>query len=267
MEIENQNLEQNLQDISVIKKEEHNPTDLEESINQCILNLNNDGEKKIAEKNNNQKPKTQTHEKKNISTKPNNQTQKEKILEIKEKITQIFNNNINVIQNVSIVQEKNDKELNKTIMEAQTTFEDEIDKLYDEKIMKLNQIEKKYQIDLFDLKNYSDDEIKWKKENQKAILKFIYDSVKEDKENEIKEIEDDFQKKKKVITDKYKCASEQKDDFTLDDRSVIYKNELFENLKNKINEVIYPNDKQKVSIALENNNEQLNNNILKGIEG
>ena len=266
MEIENQNLEQNLQDISVIKKEEHNPTDLEESINQCLLNLNNDG-KKINEKNDNQKPKTPTQQKKSISTKPNNQTQKEKILEIKEKITQIFNDNINVIQNVSIVQEKNDKELNKTIMEAQTTFEDEIDKLYDEKIIKLNQIEKKYQIDLFDLKNYSDEEIKWKKENQKAILKLIYDSVKEDKEKEIKEIENDFQKKKKIITDKYKCASEQKDDFTLDDRSVIYKNELFENLKNKINEVIYPKDKQKVSIALENNNEQLNNNILKGIEG
>ena len=70
-----------------------------------------------------------------------------------------------------------------------------------------------------------------------------------------------------IWLNKYKCASEQKDDFTLDDRSVIYKNELFENLKNKINEVIYPKDKQKVSIALENNNEQHNNNILKGIEG
>ena len=266
MEIENQILEQNLQNISVIKKDEHNPTDLEESINQCLLNLNNDG-KKINEKNDNQKPKNHSQHKKNISPKSNNHTQKEKILEIKEKITQIFNDNINVIQNVSVVQEKNDKELNKTIMDAQTTFEEEIDKLYNEKIIKLKEIEKKYQIDLFDLKNYSDEEIKWKKENQKAILKFIYDSVKEDKENEIKEIENDFQKKKKIITDKYKNASEQKEDFTLDDRSVIYKNELFENLKNKINEVIYPNDKQKVSIALENNNEQHNNNILKGIEG
>ena len=266
MEIENQILEQNLQNITVIKKDEHNPTDLEESINQCLLNLNNDG-KKINEKNDNQKPKIHSQHKKNISPKSNNHTQKEKILEIKEKITQIFNDNINVIQNVSVVQEKNDKELNKTIMDAQTTFEEEIDKLYNEKIIKLKEIEKKYQIDLFDLKNYSDEEIKWKKENQKAILKFIYDSVKEDKENEIKEIENDFQKKKKIITDKYKNASEQKEDFTLDDRSVIYKNELFENLKNKINEVIYPNDKQKVSIALENNNEQHNNNILKGIEG
>jgi hypothetical protein len=152
-------------------------------------------------------------------------------------------------------------------MEAQMNFEKQLDQLYDEKIIKLNEIKDQYEIDLFDLKNYSDEEIKWKKENQKAILKFIYDSVKEDKENEIKEIENDFQKKKKIITDKYKNASEQKEDFTLDDRSVIYKNELFENLKNKINEVIYPNDKQKVSIALENNNEQLNNNILKGIEG
>ena len=264
MEIENQILEQNLQNISVIKKDEHNPTDLEESINQCLLNLNNDG-KKINEKNDNQKPKIHSQHKKNISPKSNNHTQKEKILEIKEKITQIFNDNINVIQNVSVVQEKNDKELNKTIMDAQTTFEEEIDKLYNEKIIKLKEIEKKYQIDLFDLKNYSDEEIKWKKENQKAILKFIYDSVKEDKENEIKEIENDFQKKKKIITDKYKNASEQKEDFTLDDRSVIYKNELFENLKNKINDVINPIDKQRLSMALENNNRQ--NNILKGIEG
>ena len=68
-------------------------------------------------------------------------------------------------------------------------------------------------------------------------------------------------KKKKVITDKYKCSSEQKEDFNLDDRSVIYKNELFENLKNKINDVINPIDKQR--LTLENHQ----NNILKGIEG
>ena len=261
MELENQNnLEQNLQDISVIKKEEHNPTDLEESINQCIINLNNEGEKKLPHKNNNQKPKNIPQKK---ISKPT--SQKEKILEIKEKIISIFNDNTNVIQNVSIVQEKNDNELNKIIMEAQMDFENQIDKLYDEKIIKLNEIKEQYEIDLFDLKNYYEEELKYLKENEKPVLKFIYDSVKADKEKKIKEIEDDFQKKKKIITDKYKCASEQKEDFTLDDRSVIYKNELFENLKNKINDVINPIDKQRLSMALENNNRQ--NNILKGIEG
>ena len=261
MELENQNnLEQNLQDISVIKKEEHNPTDLEESINQCILNLNHEGEKKLPHKNNNQKPKNIPQKK---ISKPTNQ--KEKILEIKEKIISIFNDNTNVIQNVSIVQEKNDNELNKIIMEAQMDFENQIDKLYDEKIIKLNEIKEQYEIDLFDLNNYNEEELKYLKENEKPVLKFIYDSVKADKEKKIKEIEDDFQKKKKIITDKYKCASEQKEDFSLDDRSVIYKNELFENLKNKINDVINPIDKQRLSMALENNNRQ--NNILKGIEG
>jgi hypothetical protein len=44
--------------------------------------------------------------------------------------------------------------------------------------------------------------------------------------------------------------SEQKEDFSIDDRSIIYRNELFENLKNKINEVVNPTNKKKVCISL-----------------
>ena len=254
------NIVQSLEDNSVIKKNELTAKDLKESINKCMINVNNEEENKteLKKNNNDEKLKNLIPQKKIIKPLTN---EKEKIIEIKERIIKIFDDNKNIIQNISSTQLKNDNELNKIIMEAQINFENEIDKLYEEKILKLNKIKEQYNIDLFELKKYYEDEIKYLKESEKPILKFIYDSVKEDKEKEIKLIEDDFQKKKKIITDKYKCSSEQKEDFNLDDRSVIYKNELFENLKNKINDVINPIDKQR--LTLENHQ----NNILKGIEG
>ena len=247
------NIVQSLEDNSVIKKNELTAKDLKESINKCMINVNNEEENKteLKKNNNDEKLKNLIPQKKIIKPLTN---EKEKIIEIKERIIKIFDDNKNIIQNISSTQLKNDNELNKIIMEAQMNFENQLDQLYDEKIIKLNEIKDQYEIDLFDLKNYYEEELKYLKENEKPVLKFIYDS-------EIKLIEDDFKKKKKVITDKYKCASEQKEDFSLDDRSVIYKNELFENLKNKINDVINPIDKQR--LTLENHQ----NNILKGIEG
>ena len=46
------------------------------------------------------------------------------------------------------------------------------------------------------------------------------------------------------------CQNKKKIFLCIDDRSIIYRNELFENLKNKINEVVNPTNKKKVCISL-----------------
>ena len=49
------------------------------------------------------------------------------------------------------------------------------------------------------------------------------------------------------------------DDFTLDDRSVIYRNELFENLKDRINEVVQPEKRVSIKLALNVDNFKTDN--------
>ena len=176
---------------------------------------------------------------------------KERLNEIKEKIIQIFNDNTEMIKNASIIQEKNDKELNNIIMHSQQNYEDLLDKLYEERMEKLLEIDDKYNNELYELKDYSEDNSSNKtNKGSNFHLKNIYESVKQDKEKEIELIEKDFEKKKKELNEQFNGMSEQKEDFSIDDRSIIYRNELFENLKNKINEVVNPTNKKKVCISL-----------------
>ena len=198
----------------------------------------------ISENNENSRKKIPKKRKSNLKC------SKDKLNEMKDKILQIFNDNTDMIQNASIIQDKNDKELNNEIMISQQNYEDLLDKLYEEKMEKLLEIDDKYNNELFELKDYIDDDTKNKTINGSNLhLKNIYESVKQDKEKEIELIEKDFEKKKKELNEQFEM-SEQKEDFSIDDRSIIYRNELFENLKNKINEVVNPTNKKKVCILL-----------------
>ena len=176
---------------------------------------------------------------------------KERLNEIKEKIIQIFNDNTEMIKNASKKKKKNDKELNNIIMHSQQNYEDLLDKLYEERMEKLLEIDDKYNNELYELKDYSEDNSSNKtNKGSNFHLKNIYESVKLDKEKEIEEVEKEFERKKKELNEQFNGMSEQKEDFSIDDRSIIYRNELFENLKNKINEVVNPTNKKKVCISL-----------------
>ena len=216
-----------------------------------------DNEKKIKdEEKKNEKniiPENNENSKKKVpkKRKSNLKCSKEKLNEMKDKILQIFNDNTDMIQNASIIQDKNDKELNNEIMISQQNYEDLLDKLYEEKMEKLLEIDDKYNNELFELKDYIDDDTKNKTINGSNLhLKSIYESVKQDKEKEIELVEKDFEKKKKELNEQFAGMSELKEDFSIDDRSIIYRNELFENLKNKINEVVNPPNKKKVCILI-----------------
>ena len=216
-----------------------------------------DNEKKIKdEEKKNEKniiPENNENSKKKVpkKIKSNLKCSKDKLNEMKDKILQIFNDNTDMIQNASIIQDKNDKELNDEIMNSQQNYEDLLDKLYEQKMEKLLEIDDKYNNELFELKDYIDDDTKNKTINGSNLhLKNIYESVKQDKEKEIELVEKDFEKKNKELNEQFAGMSELKEDFSIDYRSIIYRNELFENLKNKINEVENQPNKKKVSILL-----------------
>ena len=87
---------------------------------------------------------------------------------------------------IKTLQAKNDLMFNNSAIEAQNNFEENLDKLFKEKIDKLNEINKKYDNEIYELKQeIEEEEIIKKNEEEKeeanSSLKLIYDNLLEDK--------------------------------------------------------------------------------------
>ena len=248
MEINLNTLEDTINDISFIVESEEHEFDLEESIAQCLSEINI----KISEKNNNNKPNKNISKKNLIRTNSYNYNNlvnnklinkrsslhsKEEINNIKNQIINIFKDNTEKMKKIHKEQIENDNNIEKTLFEARKIYEEELEKLYNEKLNKINELNNKYNNDIFELKDFVNEEMKGR-EDGKSNLKQILDSVIIDKEIESKKIEEEFLKKEKKIKKNYKKINNDNDEFTEDDRSVIFKNQFFDNLKTKIQRVI-----------------------------
>ena len=246
MEYNFETINDSIKDISVIEKDVQD-FDLESSIAKCILELNNE----IKPKNNLLKKsktvRTLNVKNNHIKTIDNNIKlnslslkrkksilSKEKIEKIKKKILQIFQDNSNFINQIKENQYEKDKKLEESLNNARQIYEEEIDQLYNDKINKINEINKKYNTDLFELEDFVKEEIK-ENENIHSNLKQILDSVKNDKQSEIDKINNDFNIKKQIIYKKY-CVNIH-NNYNLKEKLITYKNE-FENLKKRILGVI-----------------------------
>ena len=234
----NNTLEQSIEGLSTIQKDEQNDTELEEYINKCLNTIS-------------------LKKKKNKSIL---KSSKSNISKMKKEILAIFKDNSELIKYFSLIQERNDKDLQNSILNANKIFEDEIDELYKWKLNEINKINKDFNDDLFEMKDLSEEENRFKLSNNhnnifsdKSDITILYNEIKNDKEKELEKLEKEFNKKKKIIINKFKEVNEQNDDFSLNDRSIIYKNEIFETIKDKIKEIINPNEKKKVCMKLERN--------------
>lgn len=85
--------------------------------------------------------------------------------------------------------------------DAQTEYMRELDALYRNKIQKINEVHKKYDNELFRLREGVDEK------NKENIINIIYDSLLKDKKEEMKEIEDEFLNKKSHAIFLYKNRS------------------------------------------------------------
>ena len=165
-----------------------------------------------------------------------------------KKIYKIIEDNL-ILSKIKTLQAKNDLMFNNSAIEAQNNFEDNLDKLFKEKMDKLNEINKKYDNEIYELKqDIEEEEIIKKNEEEKeesdSSLKLIYDNLLEDKKKEIEKLEKEYDIKLNRIKENYKDNFELEE---LDERSIIYKNEIIGNLRTKIEDIINPPNNKKVN--------------------
>ena len=182
---------------------------------------------------------------------------KSKIEEHKKKIFKIIEDNL-ILSKIKTLQAKNDLMFYNSSNEAQNNFEENIDKLFKEKMDKLNEINKKYDNEIYELKQDIEEEDIIKKNNNNtksndndeekndidSSLKLIYDNLLEDKKKEIENIEKEYNIKLNRTKDNYLENFESEE---LDERSIIYKNEMFGNLRTQIEDVLKPPNNKKVN--------------------
>ena len=180
---------------------------------------------------------------------------KSKIEEHKKKIFKIIEDSL-ILSKIKTLQAKNDLMFYNSSNEAQNNFEENIDKLFKEKMDKLNEINKKYDTEIYELKQDIDEEDIIKNDENKnkdnveekegfdSSLKLIYENLLEDKKNEIEKLEKEYEIKLNRIKDNYKDNFEMEE---LDERSIIYKNEMFGNLRTQIEDVLKPPNNKKVN--------------------
>ena len=165
-----------------------------------------------------------------------------------KKIYKIIEDSL-ILSKIKTLQAKNDLMFNNSAIEAQNNFEDNLDKLFKEKMDKLNEINKKYDNEIYELKqDIEEEEIIKKNEEEKeesdSSLKLIYDNLLEDKKKEIEKLEKEYDIKLNRIKENYKDNFELEE---LDERSIIYKNEIIGNLRTKIEDIINPPNNKKVN--------------------
>ena len=171
---------------------------------------------------------------------------------MKKKIYKIIEDNL-FVNKIKTIQNKNYSLFYNSSSEAQLTYEESMEKLFNEKMEKLNEINGKYDSEIYELQQDIEEEdilLKSKKENQNNInssIKLIYDNLLEDKNKEIEALEKEYNIKLNRIKENYKSNFELEE---LDERSIIYRNELIENIRLKIEDVINPPSHKKVVFDL-----------------
>ena len=195
------------------------------------------------------KPKTLNSQKKPTKRKPVLKSSKTKIEENKKKIYKIIEDNL-LLTKIKTLQAKNDLMFYNSANEAQNNFEENLEKLFKEKMDKFNEINKKYDNEIYELKqDIEEEEIIKKNENNNkeekinSSLKLIYENLLEDKKKEIEKLEKEYDIKINRAKENYKESFESED---LDEKSIIYRNELIGNLSTQIEDIIKPPNNRKV---------------------
>ena len=195
------------------------------------------------------KQKTSNSQKKPIKRKSVLKSSNSKIEENKKKIYKIIEDNL-LLMKIKTLQAKNDLMFYNSANEAQNNFEETLEKLFKEKMDKFNEINKKYDNEIYELKqDIEEEEIIKKDENNdgeekiNSSLKLIYENLLEDKKKEIEKLEKEYDIKINRAKENYKENFESED---LDEKSIIYRNELIGNLRTQIEDVIKPPNNKKV---------------------
>ena len=172
---------------------------------------------------------------------------------MKKKIYKIIEDNI-FLQKIKTIQNKNDLLFFNSSSEAQSNFEESLEALFKEKMDKLNEINEKYDSEIYELQQDLEEEDIIKKNqkdnkiNENSSLKLIYDNLLEDKNKEFEVVEKEYNIKLNRIKENYKGNFELED---LDERSIIYRNEMIGNIRLQIEDVLKPPSNKKVNFTFD----------------
>ena len=182
-----------------------------------------------------------------------------KIKKIKNQIMEIFNDNniTNKLENYKV--NNNPINLIDNFIKFQEIYENKIEELFNDKMKKVDEILEKYEPELNELNSYmeeekelddkEEDKIKKEEEKTPSAIQIMYDSLLEDKNNEIKKIQKEYEENRNKLKTEYK---EQIDSDKIMQNGIYYK-ELFDNIKDDILKIIHPLNNKKISfIDIEN---------------
>ena len=178
---------------------------------------------------------------------------KSKIEEIKKKIYRIIEDNL-LFSKIKNIQNKNDLLFSNSSSEAQTNYEESMESLFKEKMEKLSLINNKYNNEIYELQQDIEEEDIVKKNNEEnkknvnSSLKLIYNNLLEDKNKEIDDLENEFNIKLNRIKETYSNNFELEE---VDERSIIYRNEMIGNIRAQIEDIINPPNNKKVTFDME----------------
>ena len=169
---------------------------------------------------------------------------------MKKNIYKIIEDNL-LFSKIKTIQNKNDLIFYNSSSEAQITYEENMEILFKEKMDKLNEINNKYNTEIYELQQDIEEEDIIKKNNKEnnnknninSSLKLIYDNLLEDKNQEIENIEKEFNNKLNGIKNNYKNNFDLEE---IDERSIIYRNEMIGSIRVQIEDVINPPNNKKV---------------------
>ena len=169
---------------------------------------------------------------------------------MKKNIYKIIEDNL-LFSKIKTIQNKNDLIFYNSSSEAQITYEENMEILFKEKMDKLNEINNKYNTEIYELQQDIEEEDIIKKNNKEnnnknninSSLKLIYDNLLEDKNQEIENIEKEFNNKLNRIKNNYKNNFDLEE---IEERSIIYRNEMIGSIRVQIEDVINPPNNKKV---------------------
>ena len=169
---------------------------------------------------------------------------------MKKKICKIIEDNL-LFSKIRTIQNKTDLIFYNSSSEAQITYEGNMESLFKEKMDKLNEINNRYNSEIYELQQDIEEEDMNKKNNKEknnknginSSLKLIYENLLEDKNQDIKNMENEFNSKLNKLKDNYRNNFELEE---IDERSVIYRNEMIGNIRVQIEDIINPPNNKKV---------------------
>lgn len=158
--------------------------------------------------------------------------------EMKAKIQRILQESNEKIASLSLQCSQLDIELENSYAQIQDEYAQELDDVYREKCNRINKINEKYDYDLYQLKEYCD------LNDTDNVNNAVYNSVKTDKEDELEEVEEDFVMKKAHVQMNFKTKLELKKEENLKKRQELYQGGIFEEIKNKIDEILRDSEEE-----------------------